>query len=247
MSLLSQHDKDFFRDNGYLFVRDVVKKDNIAEALDAMWSNMEEDRNDPSTWIDKGYRTVPMGDELGVKLIADSNIYPMAEEMVGADKLSRGHRANTAYLVFPRSDKTWHKPGGHLDGYSKGELDRGTVGRFCIAVTLLLGDVESQGGAFSVFPESHRIFGEYFRTHPIDATRGGGVSFQLPDPVEFTGQAGDICFWHYWTYHNASTNVRDTIRAAAICRMSRVGGEDQYLKFANPNGDPFIGWEGMAS
>ena len=57
MAYLTEADKTFFKENGYLVVRGALDQEAIDAALDRLWEAMDEDRNDPESWIRKGYRT----------------------------------------------------------------------------------------------------------------------------------------------------------------------------------------------
>ena len=51
----------------FVVVRKALDQKVIDDALDVLWANMEEDRNDPDSWIGKGYHTVGVGSEEAVK------------------------------------------------------------------------------------------------------------------------------------------------------------------------------------
>ncbi|MCE2438070.1 MAG: hypothetical protein J4F39_01450 [Candidatus Latescibacteria bacterium] len=57
MPYLSATDKCFFKENGCLIVRGVLTTAQVRAARDALWTGIEADRDDPSTWIDAGPRT----------------------------------------------------------------------------------------------------------------------------------------------------------------------------------------------
>ena len=52
--LLNNEDKKHFKAYGYLIKRKVVDSERIEAALDVIWENIEEDRNNPETWIGQG-------------------------------------------------------------------------------------------------------------------------------------------------------------------------------------------------
>ena len=57
----------------------------------------------------------------------------------------------------------WRGPAeGHIDGYGPG----GWSGGFTLGMTTLLSDVRHAGGAFIVWPRSHRAVHRYFLAHP---------------------------------------------------------------------------------
>ena len=83
MPLLTDADKEFFKENGYLVVRGALNQQEIDAALDRVWESIDEDRNDSESWIRKGYRTAPIGGEDVIRgTIYGNNVFAMAEEMV---------------------------------------------------------------------------------------------------------------------------------------------------------------------
>ena len=117
MGHLTAADKEFFKENGYLVVRGALEQEAIDAALDRLWEAMDEDRNDPESWIRQGYRTVPVGSEEVISSTTYSNrVFAMAEELVGKDKLHTSGGAGP-HINFPDPDRKWSEPRGHLDGY----------------------------------------------------------------------------------------------------------------------------------
>lgn len=246
MALLTAEHKQTFQDEGYLVLRELVDRSWIDEAKTLVWEEMEEDRDDPTTWVDKGYRTIPNVGRSDIvrRIINESPVFQAAEELAGEGVLNKGGGASP-HFAFPRSDKTWRPPGGHLDGYytPTNGVTKGTTGRFMMAVTIYLEDIGPNGGGFTLWPRTHRLSAEYFRTHPIDGPRGGQFPFPVEDRYEFTGGPGDVCIWHGWMYHGASTNINDTIRMALITRLSRKDQQD--WKFDLADGDLWSQWDGL--
>ena len=119
MAHLTSDDKAFFKENGYLIKRGLIDKPTTDAALDLIWENMDEGikRDDPSTWYDQGYKVIRnVGGSDIVKGMVGGAILEIGEELVGKDTLGKGGGASP-HLAFPRADKRWNPPGGHLDGY----------------------------------------------------------------------------------------------------------------------------------
>ena len=47
MPYLSDADKEFFKENGYLVVRGAVEPETVGAALDRLWEALDEDRRRP--------------------------------------------------------------------------------------------------------------------------------------------------------------------------------------------------------
>ena len=131
---------------------------------------------------------------------------------------------------------SWRPPSeGHIDGYGPG----GWSGGFMLGITTLLSDVQQKGGAFTIWPRSHRAVHRFFQAHPeqIDGSfvqrpdwNGWKILYQHPrwsrgldvpiDGVQVLGQAGDVCLWHSFLCHDGSPNIRrNQPRLAAISRF----------------------------
>ena len=244
MAYLTTADKEFFKEHGYLVVRNVLDQKVIDEALDVLWANMEEDRNNPETWIGKGYRTVPVGGHDAIKrTVYDNPVFAMAEEMVGEGLLHTSGGAGP-HVNFPNPDREWREPRGHLDGYHTptNGVPKGTVGAFTLGATVYLGKVEQRDGGFTVWPGSHKIWAEYFKYHDIDSLRGGGAPFDIGKSLEITGDAGDVCFWHNQLSHTAGPNVGRRVRIALIGRLRRK--DLDQIRYETPD-DMWKYWEGL--
>ena len=245
MGHLTAEDTEFFKENGYLVMRGALEQEAIDAALDRLWEALDEDRNDPESWIRKGYRSVPVGNEEVISGTTYNNrVFAMAEELAGKDKLNTSGGAGP-HINFPDPDRKWSEPGGHLDGYHTptNGVPKGVVGAFTLGATVYLDTVEKRGGGFTVWPGSHRIWAEYFRHHDLDSLPGGGAPFDLGPSYEFTGGAGDVCFWHHQMSHTAGPNCGRNVRIACISRYRRK--DLDQIKFETPD-DMWKYWDGIS-
>jgi hypothetical protein len=245
--VLSAADRAFFKTNGYLVKQETLTAEQISRAQDALWEGIEADRDDAETWIDAGPRAPVPGNHPDIHAtLHDSPIFSMAEELVGKGLLGEDGSPGPA-LVYPsRSAAGGLAEDGHLDGYytPTNGVPQGTVSRFTIGATIYVDQVEAGGGGFIIWPGSHAVAAEYFRTHSLLSIEGGssrGV-FDLAPPVEITGPAGTVCFWHGQLVHSGSTNTRNAIRMALIVRLSRLDILD--IMFETPD-DMWQYWEGV--
>jgi hypothetical protein len=149
-------------------------------------------------------------------------------------------------INWPDPEVRWAMPRrGHIDGYP-GEAWH----PFMVAATAYVFDVEPQGGGTIVWPGSHRLVWEYFRAHPeqIDgsfrtvfqaAGHGWEVFHRGIEPIEFTGQAGDVIVWHSWLSHDGSPNTRARPRYGFFARVPHA--EQEAIKRDVP-ADPWKYW-----
>ena len=122
----------------------------------------------------------------------------------------------------------------HIDGYGARWMP------FMVGVTACLYDVELRGGGLGFWPRSHLSTQRFFLDNPdlidgrfreMEGFDWDGFSGLAPEePRQFTGEAGDVMFWHSFLVHGATTNVRTQPRFAIFKRFrhrraERIGRE----------------------
>ncbi|MBT6426971.1 MAG: hypothetical protein HOK30_04885 [Rhodospirillaceae bacterium] len=140
----------------------------------------------------------------------------MIEALLGGP-VKRPWRNRGIYAVFPRDpDGPKSKLGPHMD-QSMTELQ---------AVTYL-DDVGPQSGGFTIYPTSSRLLyptsQQALNWMPTEASQDvvDHVTANI-EPIEFTGQAGDVIFCHGWTVHSAGVQESKRIRMAVIQDFNRA-------------------------
>ena len=211
---------------GYCVSRIPLAEHITKRAVDKVWelcpSSFQVDK--PRTWkgeFEDSCKTQSIRDRLGrVKFreclrgerwlydltAANAGILACIRELIGEPVPPEYVRG--LYPVFPTRSRAPH---GHCDRHE-----------FQVGVVLYLSDVLPAGGGFTVWPGSHH---EIARQH---RTLGG--EDRLPTyeaalteigrsikPVEVTGPAGTVVFWHQRLVHTAGINTRRTVRHATLC------------------------------
>ena len=208
MAFLTDDDRAFFKENGYLTRTDLLSQEQIDTARDALWEGIEADRDDPNSWVGAGPRVpVPSSHPAIRSTVMESAVFEVTEELVGKGQLTPG--APGPHLVFPSGDNEGTMPvHGHLDGYytPTNGVPEGTVGIFHVGTTIYVEDIEPRGGGFTLWPGTHQQAAEYFRTHSLLSVPGGSSKdlFELPEALEVTGLAGTVCLWHGQLMHSGS-------------------------------------------
>jgi len=212
----------------------------------------ETERSDDSLHVRDGYRwlnrTLGVSQEV-IELIYSDSICAMAAQLLSGEL----RQAQVDGQAMGSQGPVW--PGGPTDPAAGNEGARGvyctlpygelprqpdachTDGHpFQLGVVGLLDDCPEGGGAFKVWPASHR------RLYPTFALRYDQPRIPYYDhlpsfkgivhseaylqeveslntdtrPVECWGQAGDIVFWHHRTAHMAGHNYSAVIRQAVL-------------------------------
>ncbi|MDA0709622.1 MAG: phytanoyl-CoA dioxygenase family protein [bacterium] len=237
---LTKKQKLHFHDEGYVVVKGVVPKVMIDRALHAINHSLGEEgmnRDDLPTLRAQSYCKELRPAPVLTDLFNRTPIMPLAESMMGKGAVLPVGNVQIA-LRFPRPlGEDAPEPRGHLDGLGSG-LNGSAKGTYkrgfsALAVILLCDLPHVNSGNFTVFPKSHRIFAEYFKTHGHQVLENGMPRIDLPDPpVMITGMAGDVVLTHHQIVHGAGPHTSPHIRYAAITRLRHkdceVNGQDAY-------------------
>ena len=266
----------FFKDNGYLLLKNVLDLTQCEAVMDRVWDSLPETNHlkidDPNThvgpfevseeqdsslnlrmgyrWQVREFSTEP---EL-LDLVFSKNLLGVAEQLLGEDMVEppvphgkpMGHAgpawpggpvdpADTqgirgVYCTLPYGDQPREADTGHTDGHP-----------FNIGVVGLLDDVPKEGGAFKVWPRSHRRLYPTFQMQydqpripfyeHLPSYKGIIHSqayldeleavMQDTSPVDCYGEAGDVVLWHHRLAHMAGHNYSRVIRQAVLSDFVR--------------------------
>ena len=222
-----------FRKHGYLVKRGLIDEPEAFRlAVDHLWQHVPKgllDRDDPATWLsdpgeawtDEDARRVGMLSHGGWKMrsrgeggigtepflvqrIANHpNILRVVRAFLGKPIKPVG-RVRGIYAVFPKKPDAPPKLGPHADYHAAH-----------ISTMVLVHDTPPRCGGFTIWPGSHRIL------HPHwDTVHGAKIAEEKREgfadardavlrditPVEFSGKAGDVIFWHGRMLHSAGIN-----------------------------------------
>jgi hypothetical protein len=251
---LSTDEIRFFKDNGYLIKRNVLDPDLCARARDRLWEGAPptRKRDDPDTWIGpftpeeenedgsnhrKGFRwnfREPGSEDWMIQLLAtDPKMWGMAEQFLGKGQVQEPTGIRGIYCTLPYGDAPLKTKECHTDGHA-----------FHVGAVGLIDTVPLNGGAFTVWPGSHRRF--YFGadkcynrsyTPQYDLDR---KFFNTQPSVEGYGQAGDVIFWHHRMGHMAASNGSRQIRQAVLYDFRKLDLEQTQDE--KPCADMWCDW-----
>lgn len=221
--MLTSDDTVFFQKNGYLIKRNILDKALIAKCLDHYWKSAPDGfhRDDPRTWRGKIFKNAFTRDKV-IHSGDDWKDLTLSEMPEGKQIIAENPtiRTSVEHLASHEIRSVWTRGiFGVLPGASgrKAHIDGARPLPF-IGVTGLLSDIDVDSGGFTIYPRSHHII------NPIAATLTE-KDLYLPskwkeaikvEPVQFTGRAGDIVFWHYNLVHLYTKNESRNIRLAVF-------------------------------
>ena len=240
---LQPREIEFFKSEGFLFKRGLLEEpDTFRQVVDHFWAQVPRgllDRHDPATWIDipdgawtdedavtvgrlhKGNWKARSRGGIGTEAFLVDGIanHPHMRTVAAAflgGPIKRAERVRGIYAIFPHPPETAQPLGPHAD-YMAAQL----------AAMVFVDEIPPGCGGFTVWPGSHH------RLHPHwDTVHGGTMAeerkpgFQAArddvlrniTPVEFSGRAGDVVFWHPRILHSGGINQSAT-RGDPVCRL----------------------------
>jgi ectoine hydroxylase-related dioxygenase (phytanoyl-CoA dioxygenase family) len=235
--------------NGYVVIPGVVPRVMIQEALKAI--NHSIGRGIPENHRGANYCEELSRSPVIADLFNKTPAKTLIDSLVGEDNYYPIHGGQIA-LRFPNyQDPPNPHLGAHLDGMLK--LKEGIVENFTSLVGILVSDQpEPNMGNFVVYPGSHRMCERYFQEHGPDVllsdesfqTMHRSKDMQLPEPVQITGQAGDLVISHYQLIHAGGPNTSHAIRYSCYYRVYHEGIRNDWRA---PLTDMWMHWPGLQS
>jgi len=248
---LSEAEVAFFKENGFLVKRGFLdEKEAFARVVDYVWENVPREiikRDDPKTWLGAPHdqwtgadgenagqfsrgswkmRSRKIGTEpLFVDKIAN---HPRMRQLVSlfiGGPVKRAERVRGVYCIFPKPPNLERGLGPHGD-HTGAQL----------SAMVFVDPVPPHSGGFTIWPGSHFMSHRYHSTvyGPLDPDLAEQYVKARDDvlstitPVEFSGKAGDVVFWHPRLVHAPGVNRsadhdRPVVRYIVPCEYQKDG------------------------
>jgi len=238
----------------------------MARARERKWEAAPErmKRDDPSTWFGPwtpeektsetekdcklGYTwkfRVPEKEEWIVRmLVANPVIVGWAEQLLGEGTFDVPERIRGIYCRLPMGDAPEEPVVCHCD-VGPDQLHETPFTQLLnpgVGVVGLIAPIPPNGGAFTVWPGTHRkIYDLIINTEGLarnEAYKQRIIDFNDDRRVEGCGEAGDVLLWHRLEAHTAGHNRSEEIqlREAVLC---------DYGRRADPDAAPRDSYEDM--
>ena len=249
---LCKEEVEFFKENGFIIKRGLLdEKETFNRIVDYVWENAPRDlikRDDPQTWLGapqgewteedvaraglfgNGSWKMRSRDVIGREpfLIDRVANHPRMRRCVSAfigDPVRPATRVRGIYGIFPKPPESEGRLSPHADQ---------TAAQ--LSAMVFVDDVPPHCGGFTVWPGSHHYIYPHCDTAqgPIGQYRADGYgqardrSLREITPVESTGRAGDVMFWHPRLLHSAGVNYsaehdRQILRLVIPCDYQHDG------------------------
>jgi hypothetical protein len=208
MSILSPQQHQFFTDNGYILISNLVPE-TIVDAAAARLSELYEGNmffgvKDPAFAACYTEKLCAAASQLSGDEGDFSTYYPVTGALA---------------IVAQTSDRAWQTPPPHIDH----ALERDNFHVFPrpmrLASMFYLSDVRPHGGGTVVWSGSHKIIENLAKNDTEKYTRMFHLNndlhlLDLGEPRELTPKRGDVLFYHYLCAHAGSTNNNPEPRLA---------------------------------
>jgi hypothetical protein len=242
MPHLTPDEISFFKREGYLIKRGAMDPELTARTQDRLWAGIPPRfrRDDAETWTGPFRKDEESRDSSSVRggfmwkyrepgseewiikmLVTNQPIWSWAEQLLGKGEVvdpfnsrpGQGapppDRIRGIYSKLPEGDIPEEPTTCHTD-----------AGFFHLGIVGLIDQVPARGGAFTVWPKSHRTFyyafTSQYRHERVEGYDKHVEYFDTQPPVDCHGGPGDIVFWHHRLAHTAGHNRSRQIRQAVL-------------------------------
>jgi hypothetical protein len=229
MRVLSENDRRFFDENGYVVVHEAVPTENLQAVIDGAFDFLGMDPKKPDDWYRPPLRTNGMVEMYQHQAMWDNRQYPRLHaafaDLFGHEKL---------WVSFDRVNL---KPPRHPDhpeydfkGFMHWDADvtHAATAPFAVQGVLYLADTPEDMGGFQCAPGHHKVVKEWAKT----MTPGSKAQPNMSDVpvVPIPGRAGDLLIWNRLLYHGNGHNLSDMPRLAQYLTMFPAPDGEEFLK-----------------
>jgi hypothetical protein len=234
LRVLSEEDWKFWKENGYVVVRNAIPQDHIDRLVKLIWEFEEKDPNDSSTWYTAPRREMAMKELMNTGMVELYNhqylwdnrmyekIYNAFVDIWGTEKLWVSiDRCN---LNLPM------KPGHEYKGFIHWDVDT-SLDPIPVNVqgVLSLVDTDVDMGGFQCIPELYSTFDDWVKTQPADRDP------YKPDTTGFTPtkvvtKAGDLLIFNSMQPHGIRPNYSEKARIAQYISMFPAQENNEGLR-----------------
>ncbi len=216
-TLFSAQDRDFFKENGYVILRNAVPLDHTNAVIAAMEEYLGIDINNPEDWYRGAVKPSGMVELYQQQALWDNRQYPRIHqgfaELFGDEKLWVSmDRVNLKAPQHPEHPEHDHK------GFIHWDIDTSLPLSFRMQGVLCLTDTSADMGGFQCVPEIYQNWDAWVKSQPADRNPRSpdlGNAKIVPVPAN----AGDLIIWETMLAHGNGHNVSQRPRLAQYITM----------------------------
>lgn len=235
LRVLSMEEWEFWRNNGYVVIKNAVSAEQASQTAAFLWEFEEKDPGDKSTWYTAPRAEMQMKELVGTGMVEVYNnqrlwdnrqtqrVYDAFVDIWGTEKLWVSiDRAN---LNFPI------RPGFEYKGFIHWDYDPETKPQNVQGVLALADQTDENMGGFQCIPWLFRNYDEWKLTQPEDRNRYQPDISGLEDKlIKVKMEAGDLLIFNSLLPHGIRPNrSEDKVRIAQYVAMVPAQEEDQAI------------------
>ncbi len=234
LQVLTDDQWKFWKQNGYIVIKNVVPKEQIDRLVNFLWDFEEKDPNNPDTWYTPPRAEMQMKELTNTGMVEvynhqylwDNRQYPKVYEAFadiwGTEKL--WVTIDRANLNFP----IW--PGFEYKGFIHWDYDPETKPQNVQGVLALADQTDENMGGFQCVPELFREYDTWKLTQPKDRNhfKPDVTGFEI---VKVKMEAGDLLIFNSLQPHGIRPNLSgNKVRIAQYIAMMPAQEDNEELR-----------------
>ncbi|GAB3946836.1 DUF1479 family protein [Spirosoma harenae] len=234
LRLLSEEDWTFWKDNGYIVIKQAVPKEQAQRLANFLWEFEEKNPDDPTTWY------APPRAEMKMKELTNSGMVELYNHQYEWDN-RQYPRVYDAFVDIWGTEKLWVtidranlnfpvRPGHEFKGFIHWDYDPETRPQNVQGVLALADQTDENMGGFQCIPELYRTYDTWKLTQPADRDhfKPDTTGFEF-DKVKM--EAGDLLIFNSTQPHGIRPNLsKDKVRIAQYISMMPAQEENEALR-----------------
>ncbi|RYC72117.1 phytanoyl-CoA dioxygenase family protein [Spirosoma sordidisoli] len=236
LRVLSEADWQFWKENGYIVVKQAVPREQAERLARFLWAFEEKDPNDPGTWYAPPRADMQMKELIGSGMVElynhqyqwDNRQYPRVYDAF-VDIWGTEHlwvTIDRANLNFPL------RPQDTFKGFIHWDYDPETRPQNVQGVLALADQNDENMGGFQCIPELYRTYDTWKLTQPADRNRFKPDITGFEDKlVKVKMNAGDLLIFNSTQPHGIRPNrSADQVRIAQYISMMPAEEDNEALR-----------------
>ena len=235
LKVLSKADWKFWRENGYVIIKNAVPREQALRTADFIWEFEDKNPNDPSTWYTEPRAEMKMKELTGTGMIEVYN----NQHLWNNRQMQRVH---DAFADIWNTDKLWVtidranlnlplRPGSDYKGFIHWDYDPETKPQNVQGVLALADQMDEKMGGFQCIPELFRTYDTWKLTQPADRNRFKPDTTGFEDKlVKVKMEAGDLLIFNSSQPHGIRPNWSNKVRIAQYISMMPAEEDNVALR-----------------
>ena len=234
LRVLSEADWTFWKENGYIVVKQAVPNEQADRLANLLWEFEEKDPRDPETWY------APPRAEMKMKELTNSGMVELYNHQYEWDN-RQCPRVYDAFVDVWGVENLWVtidranlnfpvRPGHEFSGFIHWDYDPETKPQNVQGVLALANQTDENMGGFQCIPDLYRHYDTWKLTQPEDRNRfrPDTTGFDL---VKVKMEVGDLLIFNSTLAHGIRPNLtKDKVRLAQYISMMPAQEGNEALR-----------------